>query len=52
MMFLLISIKNKTKYVVLLHFYVSILKKHKITRLNKIKKDLVEHFYHEISNYR
>ena len=40
------------EYVVLLHFYVSILKKHKNTKLNKIKKNLVEYFYHEISNHR
>jgi len=41
------------KYVILLHFYVSLLQehqKHKNTRSNKIKKNPTKHLHHEISN--
>ena len=42
-----------TKYVILLNFYISLLQKHKKyknKKLNKFKKNLIEHLYHEISN--
>ena len=35
-----ISVKTKVKYVLLLHFYVSFLQKHKNTRSNKKKKKI------------
>ena len=43
------------KYVILLHFYISILKKHKKhknTILNKIKNNPIEHLHNGISNHR
>ena len=33
-----ISVKTKVKYIILLHFYISFLQKHKNTRSNKKKK--------------
>ena len=43
------------KYVILLYFYVTLFqkyKKHKNTKLNKIKKNPAGHLYHEILNYK